>query len=637
MHRAAHAASGSRQLILLALLYAAVAMAVSLAFFPVGDLGVEADFYGELGPAAIRLWSGQFAAANYPYKGPVHSFALLAVRAVAGPFGADWYRSAVLLNALCAAGLLLLVHRWTRELCGERIALFTLLALATLPEFFLAAHKASSDLLFALLLGLALYLLLGERFSRRRVLAGTCVATLAFLTRYNGIVLLPGVVAAWWLVDPGGWSRRRRLEATLLLVAGFALACTPWLLFLRSQTGHLLPPANLQNVLQELYGTTAQPPGAPPGGFTSLAALIAHDPLRWAGHMVRNAFLYLWHDLWQLLGPVGGALALLGLARLVLVRPGRPAIAVLVALLLYRLAMGTIFYLPRFSLPLAPAYCALGMAALLGPWRTAGGWLTEWRHGSLAAGGILGVLLLSQLFQTVTFERMYRAQSPTYLLAAAPRLQRYARSTGARVLMARKPHLAFLSDLEYHPYPQIFNEPRDLLARAQAGGVDLITVSAVERQHFADKPFLDHLDLSPQVTRILELPDVTVFALAPAPASGPSQGPAVVGTVAAPRSAQDVQKVLDVQEVLESSRRLLQEGRSAEGAALLAKHWEEIVAQGDSLSLAAAHAMRGWHAHELGQDEESRRQLHAALALYRALGNADMVRALSHDLQILER
>ena len=92
---------------------------------------------------------------------------------VAGPLGADWYRSAVLLNALCAAGLLLLVHRWTRELCGQRIALFTLLALAALPEFFLSADKASSDLLFALLLGLALYLLLDERFSRRRLLAGT--------------------------------------------------------------------------------------------------------------------------------------------------------------------------------------------------------------------------------------------------------------------------------------------------------------------------------------------------------------------------------------------------------------------------------------------------------------------------------
>jgi hypothetical protein len=635
MHRVASAAPGSRRLLLFALLYAAAAMAVSLAFFSVGDLGVEADFYGELGPAAVRLWSGEFAAASYPYKGPLHSFVLLAVHAVAGPLGADWYRSAVLLNALCAACLLLLVHRWTRELCGRRIALFTLLALAALPEFFLSAHKASSDLLFALLLGLALYLLLGERFSRRRLLAGTGVAALAFLTRYNGIVLLPGVAAAWWLVDPGGWSRRRRLEATLLLVAGFTLACAPWLLFLRSQTGHPLPSANLQNVLQELYGSTAQPPGAPPGGFTSLAALVAHDPLRWAGHMARNALLYPWRDLWELLGPVGGFLALLGLARLVFVRPGRPVVAVLVALLTYRLAMGTVFYLPRFSLPLAPAYCALGMAALLGSWRAARGGLTGWRHGSLAAGAVLGVLLLSQLFQIVTFERMYGAQAPTYLLAAAPRLQRYARSTGARVLMARKPHLAFLSGLEYRPYPQGFTGPRDLLVRAQAAGVDLITVSTVERQHFADRPFLAQLDLSPQVTRILDLPDVTVFALAPATAPGPA-APAAPAT-ARPLQRDSTGKALDVREVLTASRRLLEEGRSAEGAALLVKHWEEIEVRGDSLSLAEAHALRGWHAHELGRDEESREQLQAALAIFRALGNAHMVRALTHDLQILER
>ena len=66
-------------------------------------------------------------------------------------------------------------------------------------------------------------------------------------------------------------------------------------------------------------------------------------------------------------------------------------------------------------------------------------------------------------------------------------------------------------------------------------------------------------------------------------------------------------------------------------------HWEEIEARGDSLSLAEAHALRGWHAHELGRDEVSRQQLRAALAIYRALGNAHMVRALTHDLQILER
>jgi hypothetical protein len=68
---------------------------------------------------------------------------------------------------------------------------------------------------------------------------------------------------------------------------------------------------------------------------------------------------------------------------------------------------------------------------------------------------------------------------------------------------------------------------------------------------------------------------------------------------------------------------------------MLIAGWDSLVATANSTTLAAAHAVRGWHAHELGRDAEARDHLGAALALYQRLGDGRMVRALRHDLEIL--
>jgi hypothetical protein len=229
----------------------------------------------------------------------------------------------------------------------------------------------------------------------------------------------------------------------------------------------------------------------------------------------------------------------------------------------------------------------------------------------------------------VMVERESRALAPDYLLSAVVPLQRYARRTGARTLMARKPHLAFLSGLEYRAFPQTFAGPVDLLARARAQGADVIAVSDLERLHYPDRPFLEHLDLAPHVHRILDSPRVILFALGREPGTGPP-GAAASSPAAGPAAG-------SVDRLLERARDLLRRGLPLEGVALLENGWPEIAALEDPQRLAHAHALRGWLAHELGRDEEARTQLQAALGLFRELGDERMLRALEHDLAILER
>ena len=78
------------------------ALTISILFLSspmIGDLGVESDFYSELVVSAQKLWQGDFAVENYPFKGPVFSFALV----FAHTFGGDWYTNTIVLNLICAS------------------------------------------------------------------------------------------------------------------------------------------------------------------------------------------------------------------------------------------------------------------------------------------------------------------------------------------------------------------------------------------------------------------------------------------------------------------------------------------------------------------------------------------------------
>ena len=124
------------------MIYFACGLFVSLRFSPLGDLGVESDFFAELAPAAQRLAAGEFSVANYPFKGPVYSFVLVVVHGLGSLFGLGWYRSAVVLNLICAVISLAVLYRLVLRLAGRPAALCTALLTGVVYEFFIQAHKA---------------------------------------------------------------------------------------------------------------------------------------------------------------------------------------------------------------------------------------------------------------------------------------------------------------------------------------------------------------------------------------------------------------------------------------------------------------------------------------------------------------
>jgi 4-amino-4-deoxy-L-arabinose transferase-like glycosyltransferase len=497
-----------------ALAFVATGLALSLRHAPLGDLGVEADFFAELAPAAEAVAAGHLDVANYPFKGPLYSLVLAPVHAALAPLGLDWYRSAVVLSLLASALTLLLVHRLSRRLAGERAAVVVVVLTAFTKIFFIHAHKAATDPLFMFLVVAAVTVLLCSAPRKTTWLATGALAGLAWLVRDIGVVVGAWATLVLLLVDPDHQARRRRLLAALCVWGGFALVAAPWLAVTRHQSGRWLASHNLQNIVDEFY-VGARVAEVPVGGFASLGALVAHDPAYFAGHFLANLPRHFVADLNEVPGLTYGGLALAGMAVLVWRRPDRRQVAFLLLGFLMFLALGAVFHRPRFALPMVPAWALVTALALER--------LPRFRvRAALAVVACVVALHIGHIHRSIVF---YDRQQPRHLataIAAAPTwaaaaiAEKAGEVPGRRpVLMARKAHLAYYAHLAYVAYPIQAVDPPDLVARARARGADFLVVGEIERQLLPDRTALDHLEELPGVEVAWRDPQTTVYRLRP--------------------------------------------------------------------------------------------------------------------------
>lgn len=503
-----------------AVVYLVAGLYIHFSFFPVGDTGVESDFYSELVVAAQKLWKGNFAVAYYPYKGPFYSFALVFIRL----FVRDWYNSGIVLNLLCAAGSLIVLYRMLLRLFCRNLAALAVVSTSLVYEYFLLSHKASSDMLFFLLCFLAINLLARTGLSWRRFAMAGILSALAFLTRYIGIFLPAGTLLMLFLVNPGREHWKKRVGAFIVYAFLFMAVCSPWFVMNHQQTGAILSTRNVENIVEEFYGGTKEH-SISPGKFDSVSSLIAHDPGYFFGHFLLNIPRHFWMDMRGTLGIPAGILVMLGLVRLIFIPPSRKRWAFYIYPLCYFLPMCAVFHLRRFSIPITPAYYAIGFSFLV-PCRDmnssrAGplfGRITDllkrWRI--LLAVLFIG-LVSAQIVRIVKHERFYYQARPLFVLDAASFLNSHMTSRRKAVsatVMARKPHIAYYAGMQYLRYPRMVMDPTEFLAYGTRHNADYIVYSLIEQKHYPDWHFLMELDSTPGVIRIYNKPEIVIYELA---------------------------------------------------------------------------------------------------------------------------
>ena len=316
---------------------------------PIGDYGVETDFYGDFVPTAHR-WMHEGPQVGNGFRGPFY-YVLL------GLLGQSFMAGKLL--SVFASGLgMRLFGSIVATFFDRRTALVAMLALAANAVFVELSFRAASDPVFWALFTGALVLCLTEstrteppkRGDWWRWLAAGALAGCAWLTRYNGIALLPaGLLFA-------GVFARPRLRAMGAYALGWLVLALPWALFLWKEMGNPFWNTNYQNLAIAVYAP--EPSLAQQGafmktvGFASAGEVLAVDSPRVLLVLGRNVFTHFYLDLRTLVGWPWAIVSLVGYTLTVRWWKHPLALVFLATAVITYLSLLPAFHNPRFMLPL---------------------------------------------------------------------------------------------------------------------------------------------------------------------------------------------------------------------------------------------------------------------------------------------
>lgn len=427
---------------------------------PIGDYGVETDFYGDFAIYA-RQWMSGTATAMNGFRGPFYYLLLGSLDAIFR----DAFAVAKVLSALSAGLSLVLVGKVLTPLWGRLVGVVGILFVAANATFVMHTFRACTDMVYFALFMASLYLLLAaESRDRNWILAGA-VAALAVLTRYNGFALLPcALVVALLTVRPMALAIRRLAVFAL----AWAVFTAPWFAFLWIEKGSPLWSNAYQNVAMDVY--SSDPGLAVNGnfvsaiGFHSMVEVFRVLPSRFLGAMAENAMVHFWRDMrdlvgiaWSVAALLGGTLAVIAWRR---ARSGsrseektQPVVGTLPRQLAYLLcglvvylSLVPVFYNPRFMIPLLP-FWAVGVGILVTVFVRP----FELRRTQVRSAIALVVILLLGLTGRIQLREISNALDPAEALSSPVSLLKIAdaaRQSGYHFgpdtpIAARKPHIGY--------------------------------------------------------------------------------------------------------------------------------------------------------------------------------------------------
>ena len=361
-----------------ALLFVAFWGFVALAFRPIGDFGVETDFYGDFAVYA-REWAAGRPTLMNGFRGPFYYLLLAGF----SKLGLDLFVVAKVLSVLSAGAALWFTGDLVRRIWGRSSGLLALFLMASSPTLIDYSYRACNDMVFLALVAGSLNLLFRTEGSvvRRYAIAGV-LGGMAWMTRYNGSVLLPAALIAAVLLF--GRSKQT-LQVVGSYVAGWVVISIPWLLYVQSRAGTPFWNKAYENIAIEVLSDDAN--RAQTTGFmsatnvSSLKDIWDVDPGLFLSVMFGNTWDHLRDDALKLVGIPWAIVAVAGVVLGFASWRNRRALAFLATGMLTYLSLLPVFYNERFMLPLLPMW---GAAAGGVAW-----WLEQRGAAVPPAGGVM--------------------------------------------------------------------------------------------------------------------------------------------------------------------------------------------------------------------------------------------------------
>ncbi|ELR97343.1 glycosyltransferase family 39 protein [Gloeocapsa sp. PCC 73106] len=427
----------------------------------VGTFGVESDFYGVYAIQAERILAGKVY--NYQHNPPGYCLLLAAIKFFIG----DSFTAAKLISSVSLAFLTKIIYQIFKLVFNYQIAL--IITVLTTLTLFPASFLAATDLVSALIIVSTIYLVLNS--TKRYFLIGMLAGT-AYLFRTNGIFLVVGIILVIF------WFKSEKLRKTSWLIAGFMLLVTPWLIYNWklngspfSNTAYLQIAAHFYHPLGDNFITSVQEMGY---RFHSLSDVIFYQPFLLFKTYIKDVFfsnlvkLFLPSALLQ--DEYGRVLSLLpflwiviGLISLTRDHLKNPQIVTLMILsCLGYLILGLVGFHRRYYFFFYPIVFLLKVYPVI-----------KLKRGKslIILFLILGVFMASSVETYLTLH-----SEPKYLLSQAEVIKH--RSESGKIMIVRKPHLAYLADLS--PVFPLAKSAEAYLIAAREIGADYLVYSDYE-------------------------------------------------------------------------------------------------------------------------------------------------------------
>lgn len=422
---------------------------------PLGNYATETDFYHLYAPDAERMANGQFP--DNPYQGPGYPAVLAAIRGVTG---ADLFTAGKWLSVVCAVLIGWLAFLLFSRLFTFGVGIGAQLLVILSGEFPQFSINSTTDLFFLFICLAQLVVFTGDRLSARwRIIASGALASVAYLTRYNGLFLVAAGLIGILAYDLYGASLRERIRPAILFLAVIVIVASPWFYANYKHRGSPLYNANYLNMATEFYpelvgGKTNQDgTRALARTFNSFGEVLRYDTKRILTHYPEN----LWSSLRStvtttLLNRWAAMAGLLGIALALITRRTPQVSIVLLAGLFYWLLMALNHWETRYYFFIMVLYAGFGAYAVSRLIELAR--LPELLRRAVFTV-MIGVLCVFSFIESRRDVAEFLDSQPMELLAARDFILS-AKKEGERVrIVARKPHLPYLTGAEWIFFPQV--------------------------------------------------------------------------------------------------------------------------------------------------------------------------------------
>lgn len=427
------------------LAYLIAVLSFSLMYRKVGNYDIETDFFWDYVLEAKNILKGVINVGEF--RGPGYP----AVVALFSIIFGDFFKSGLLISAISSAFVIFITFKILKLVFDEKIAFVVSITLPLNPTFLRYSYVCGTDMFFNLLVSSSvLFMLIGALKEKPVFLfISGLFGGYAYLTRYNGISLAIGLPLAILILSHK--NLKSGILKTAFAISGYAVFLLLWSIYSYIKRGEFFYNRNYLNIAYEMYAKGKIPWDNfwfdASKEYRSFFDVFMRDPGLFIEKASLNFIEHLFRDLTQLCGWQFTLLFIVGLIFILSQKVDRAKIAYFASSFSFFLVLVFVFYSERFSMYLLPTYLSVGYFVL--NWKK----LSETKYGWLILWALLNLISIPKISQMI--KKDIESQPFDILHITEQFKTKYGESEKGKIIVARKPNIAYYLDMEFKPFPLV--------------------------------------------------------------------------------------------------------------------------------------------------------------------------------------